>query len=120
MDRRNFLKNSGMAAAAFALSGCNQSSKIFSGLKRSSKPNIVFIYVDDQDRADLSCYGGNLLMPNIDSLTQESMRFDRFYVSSPVCTPSRFSALTGRYACRGAEMQKIWPVFTVSRTRLPR
>jgi arylsulfatase A-like enzyme len=110
MDRRQFLKNSGMAAAALTLSGCGQSEKIFSGLNRRLKPNIVFIYVDDQDRADLSCYGGNLLMPNIDRLTQESMRFDRFYVSSPVCTPSRFSALTGRYASRGAEMQKIWPV----------
>lgn len=76
---------------------------------KPQRPNIVFIYVDDQDLADLSPYGGKFEMPHIDRLIQESVLFDRFYVASPVCTPSRFTALTGRYASRGVELQKLFP-----------
>ncbi len=38
--------------------------------------------------------------PNLERLEKEGMRFDRFYVTSTVCTPSRYSLLTGRYASR--------------------
>ena len=63
-------------------------------------PNIVFVCVDDMDFSELGCYGGRVLTPHIDRLAAEGMRFDRYYVTSSVCTPSRYSALTGRYASR--------------------
>lgn len=53
----------------------------------------------DQLRWDyLSCYGHpHLNTPNIDALANRGMRFDRAYVQSPVCGPSRMSTYTGRY-----------------------
>jgi arylsulfatase A-like enzyme len=46
----------------------------------------------------LGCYGGNTLTPNIDRLAADGMRFEKFYTSTPVCTPSRYNYLTGHYA----------------------
>jgi len=61
--------------------------------------NVLFIMCD-QLRADaLSCYGGAsaLRTPNIDRLARLGARFERAYVSSAVCGPSRTSYYTGRY-----------------------
>jgi len=52
----------------------------------------------DQLRADLlSVYGGPVSMPNLEALTRRGVRFDRAYVSSGVCGPSRISCYSGRY-----------------------
>ncbi len=60
--------------------------------------NILFIMCD-QLRADyLGCYGhATIRTPNLDDLASRSVRFDRAYVQSPVCGPSRMSFYTGRY-----------------------
>ena len=60
--------------------------------------NILFIMCD-QLRADhLSCYGHpRLHTPHLDALAERGVRFDRAYVQSPVCGPSRMSYYTGRY-----------------------
>ncbi|WP_423458659.1 sulfatase-like hydrolase/transferase [Ottowia sp. VDI28] len=66
--------------------------------------NILFIMCD-QLRADhLSCYGHpKLHTPNLDALAARGVVFDRAYVQSPVCGPSRMSYYTGRYVnCHGA------------------
>lgn len=61
--------------------------------------NVLFIMAD-QLRADyLSCGGHpSLQTPNIDRLAERGVSFDRAYVQSPVCGPSRMSFYTGRYA----------------------
>ena len=60
--------------------------------------NVLFIMCD-QLRADyLGCYGHpTIRTPNIDALAARGVRFDRAYVQSPVCGPSRMSCYTGRY-----------------------
>lgn len=61
----------------------------------------------DQLRWDyLSCYGHpHLETPNIDRLAKQGVRFDRCYVQSPICGPSRMSSYTGRYVnSHGASM----------------
>jgi arylsulfatase A-like enzyme len=63
-------------------------------------PNIIIIYADDLGYGDLSSYGGDIPTPNIDRIGQAGIRFTDFYVSSPVCTPSRYSLLTGSYPQR--------------------
>lgn len=73
-----------------------------------SKPNIVLIVTDDQHRIDFNYLkegrdkqGKPLnLSPNIDRLANEGMIFDQMYATSTVCTPSRFSVLTGNLASR--------------------
>ncbi len=61
--------------------------------------NILFIMAD-QLRADyLSCYGHpHLETPNLDGLARKGVRFERAYIQSPVCGPSRMSFYTGRTA----------------------
>jgi arylsulfatase A len=58
-------------------------------------PNIIIIYVDDMGYGDLSSYGGEIPTPNIDGIAKQGIRFTGFY-AQPVCTPSRYSLLTGK------------------------
>ncbi len=67
------------------------------------RPNIVVIYADDLGYGDVSCYNprrGKIDTPNIDRLAAEGMRFTDAHSSSGVCTPSRYTLLTGRYHWR--------------------
>ena len=64
------------------------------------KPNILVILTDDQGYGDLRCHGNDRIdTPILDQLSEESARFERFFVS-PLCSPSRASLLTGRYHLR--------------------
>jgi arylsulfatase len=62
----------------------------------SRRPDILVIYTD-QFRGDaLGCVNSVVQTPNFDRLAAEGVRFDRCFVQSPVCMPSRLSLLTGR------------------------
>lgn len=64
-------------------------------------PNIVFILVDDMGWMDLSCQGSRFYeTPNIDRVAAEGMRFTDGYASSPVCSPTRASIMSGKYPAR--------------------
>ncbi len=67
----------------------------------SRQPNLIVIFCDDLGYGDLGCYGSTKnRTPRIDSLAKEGRRFTSFYSSSPVCTPSRASLMTGCYPRR--------------------
>ena len=64
---------------------------------RQRRPNFLLISTDQQRADHLGCYGAGILRtPNIDSLAARGIRFDKAYVSSPVCMPNRASLVTGR------------------------
>lgn len=64
-------------------------------------PNIVFILADDLGYGDLGTYGATLVnTPNIDRIAEEGMKFTNAYSPHSVCTPTRYSLMTGRYAWR--------------------
>ena len=64
-------------------------------------PNIVILYTDDLGYGDLSCYGAeDLHTPNVDAIADSGLRFTDAYSTASVCTPARFSLMTGRYPCR--------------------
>ena len=66
-----------------------------------ASPNFVVIFCDDLGYGDLGCYGSTKhRTPHIDQLANDGIRFTDFYSSSPVCTPSRSSLLTGCYPRR--------------------
>lgn len=66
-----------------------------------TRPNIVIIYADDVGYGDLSTYGAEQIeTANIDRLADEGIRFTNAYATSAMCTPSRYSLLTGKYAFR--------------------
>ena len=67
----------------------------------ADRPNIVLIYADDIGYGDLGCYGATkVATPNIDKLAAAGLRFTDTHSPAAVCTPSRYSMLTGEYAFR--------------------
>lgn len=68
----------------------------------SKKPrNVIIIYADDLGFGDMSCYGSHKIhTPNVDRLCENGLRFTNAYATAAVCTPSRYSILTGRYPFR--------------------
>lgn len=73
-------------------------------------PNIVLIFVDDMGYGDLSCFGSQAIhTPNLDEMAEDGVRLNQFYASSPVCSPSRFGCLTGRYPTRGFVHHVFFP-----------
>jgi arylsulfatase A-like enzyme len=60
--------------------------------------NVLWIMADQLRWDYLSCYGANHIdTPHLDRLASKGVRFDRAYVQSPICGPSRMSSYTGRY-----------------------
>jgi len=66
-------------------------------------PNFLLIFSDDQGFHDLSCYGSEIPTPHIDSIARHGVKFANFYVAGPVCTPSRYGLLTGKYPARSRD-----------------
>ena len=80
----------------------------------AQRPNIVFIVADDLGFADLGCYGGREaefgpVSPVLDGLAAAGLKFTQGYANSPVCSPTRFALMTGRYQyrLRGAAEEPI-------------
>lgn len=61
------------------------------------RPNVIFIIVDDQRRHEFGFLSDQALTPNIDRIANEGVRFTNSFVASTVCTPSRYTCITGRY-----------------------
>lgn len=70
--------------------------------QKKTMPNIVYILADDMGYGDVAANNAEAKVktPNIDRLTKEGMRFTDAHTTSSVCTPSRYSILTGRYPWR--------------------
>lgn len=128
-DRRGFLRAAGTAALAYGLGPRRARAS-------NQPPNIIFIYADDLDFDELSPYDINqfpcwtgakaqglsgegqwspgfadprMLTPNLQRLADEGATFNRFYITTPICTPSRYAALTGRYASRSPRFCQSFP-----------
>lgn len=77
--------------------------------QKRAKPNIVYFFVDDMGYGDVSCLNpeGRINTPNFDRLASEGMTFTDAHSSSAVCSPSRYSVLTGRYNWRSTLQSRI-------------
>ena len=71
------------------------------------RPNILWIFVEDQDPR-YSCYGETLVdTPHVDALAEQGVLFERAYATCPVCSPSRSAIITGSYQIRnGTHVQR--------------
>ncbi|MCP4453311.1 MAG: sulfatase-like hydrolase/transferase, partial [Planctomycetes bacterium] len=68
----------------------------------ADRPNILFILADDLGYGDVACYNSEAKAPtpHLDALAAQGMRFTDAHSPSTVCTPTRYSLLTGRMAFR--------------------
>ena len=67
----------------------------------STRPNLIFILADDLGYADLGCTGAREgVSPHLDRLAAEGLLLSNGYANSPVCSPTRFGLITGRYQYR--------------------
>lgn len=95
MERRNFLKKLSVASLLSILA-----PRVDASIRRRRRPNVIVIYTDDQLFDTLGYLGGNVLTPRIDGMAQQGLVFDNHHCACTVCSPSRYSLLTGRYAGR--------------------
>jgi arylsulfatase A-like enzyme len=94
-SRRRFLKSS---IASLVAMGTRP--ELASGQEGEERPNILWIFIDDQDPR-YGCYGEELVeTPNIDALARAGVLFERAYVPVPVCAPCRSALISGSYPIR--------------------
>jgi len=102
IGRRDFIKQSCLAASAIASGGCSPCLIRDSGrenLIRTDLPNILFVFSDQQRWDTLGCYGQPLpITPNLDKMASEGVRFEHAFTCQPVCGPARACIQTGKYA----------------------
>ena len=65
----------------------------------TARPNILFVYTDDQSTWSIGAYGNpNTLTPNLDRFASQGMLFQNAFTTTPVCSPSRAGLLTSLYS----------------------
>lgn len=82
--------------------------------EKQSKPNVIFIMADDMGYGDPECYNPNskIPTPNMNRLASEGMMFTNAHSASSVCTPSRYSFITGKYAWKSdLKREVLWSTF---------
>ena len=91
-----FMLNAGVVRAVLILSTVLlfEKSMCEAGDVPTPKPNILLIIADDMGYSDISCFGGEIQTPHIDSLAKSGIRATNFYVG-PTCSPTRSMLLSG-------------------------
>jgi len=94
-NRREFLKTSALGASVLIMGGRLERAQ----RGPEKKPNIIYIYTDQQSASMMSCAGNKWLStPGMDTIAENGIRFTRAYTTNPVCSPARVSLMTGRFA----------------------
>ena len=95
MNRRDFSRVLALGAATFAVPGCARAARS-SRRSRGRKPNLLFIWTDEQRADTMAAYGNTKIhAPNLNKLAAQSVVFEKAYVTQPVCTPNRSAVMTG-------------------------
>lgn len=82
--------------------------------QNNKKPNVIFIMADDMGYGDPQCYNpaSKIPTPNMNRLAEQGMRFTDAHSASSVCTPSRYSFVTGKYAWRSdLKREVLWSTY---------
>ena len=99
-----------LAVALLAAFPARSSAQAPAAATSTRPPNIVIIFADDLGYGDLGVYGHPLIKtPRLDRLAAEGLKLTSFYASAPVCSASRYSLLTGRYAIRAGINGALMP-----------
>ena len=94
ITHRELLNYTALGFGAVLASGCAQNT-----VGSIKKPNIIYIYVDQQSASMMSCAGNRWLKtPAMDYIAENGICFTRAYTTNPVSSPARVSLMTGRFA----------------------
>jgi len=96
MKRREFLKSAGIAVAGLTAAGARGADA-----NAKKRPNILFVFSDQQRVDSIDCYGAPVfkgLSPNLDKMASDGVRFANSFTCQPVCGPARAALQTGKYA----------------------
>ncbi len=118
----NFSRGVHVASAAEAADPGNDTNvgeigQVIHGAKRTARPNIVIILVDDMGYGDPRCYNreSKIPTPSIDQLAREGMRFTDAHAAGPLCHLSRYGLMTGQYPFRVSFNWRRKPVIDEAR-----
>jgi len=119
-SRRAFLRYVGAGVAVIGTGGSTMSTS-------KPMPNIVIILADDLGYGDVGCYDpehAKVPTPNIDRLASGGILFTDAHAGAALCTPSRYTLLTGRYSWRSSLEEHVVrtygsPLINAERTTLP-
>jgi uncharacterized sulfatase len=95
MKRREFLKHAGLTAAVGLVAGGGRAAEA------TKRPNILFIFSDQQRADSVECYGSPIfkgLTPNLDKMASDGTRYANAFTCQPVCGPARAALQTGKFA----------------------
>jgi arylsulfatase A-like enzyme len=101
-----FLRSLGLAGALlialFGTAGPTGAAAPGQNATSTRRPNIVFFLIDDLGYMDIGANNPDTFYetPNVDQLARDGMRFTHAYAANPVCSPTRYSILTGKYPTR--------------------
>ncbi|MET6997626.1 sulfatase family protein [Chitinophaga defluvii] len=100
--KRKFKSSFGYFIFSLFVMSCHTPKNVEENNRQTSDVNVVYILADDLGYGDVKCFNpeGKIPTPNIDRLASEGMKFTAAHSASAVCTPSRYSILTGRYPWR--------------------
>ncbi len=74
------------------------------------QPNIIYIMMDDLDVSDVGAYGSpDIQTKTMDTVAAQGMRFDQYYVNSPVCSPTEAAIITGQHPSRFGFKRAVLP-----------
>ena len=114
MSFSRILANLCLVLLAVPMLTCSGESNQQQCQAESPRPNIILMMADDLGWGDVGYNGNELIQtPSIDELAQNGICFNRFYAAAPVCSPTRFSCLTGRHPQRAG-------IFSANVGHLPR
>lgn len=101
ISRRRFLWQSALGLSGALAIPSVLKAAVAAAAPARRRPNVIVILADDLGYGDVGCYGATRIKtPNLDRLASQGMRFTDGHSTSSVCTPSRYSLLTGQYAWR--------------------
>ena len=116
ISRRGFIQRlaAGTAAGCLGLTGVSALEAEAASEANGDLPNVVFVLADDLGYGSLNHAGADtalLRTPNLDRLAKEGVRFTEASAVVSVCTPTRYSLLTGEYSWRHEDLQ--WGVVNI-------
>jgi len=105
LSRRRFVKSAAALAGAWAAGG--KQLQADSVATAAGRPNIVYLFADQQHSQAMGSIDPFFDTPHLDRLASEAALFERAFCTTPQCSPSRSSMLTGLYPSKTGVMGNV-------------